>query len=71
MGRTISDLLAGVDKVYHSLDGFGGYLRCETCQTRLELGEPSEHLRHGWPTHCGQTMRWWTQRQVDAGEDAT
>lgn len=64
----VSRLLAGVNSVYHSLDGFGGILRCEQCGTTKPLGEPSKKLRHGWPKHCGYTMRWWTQRQIDTGE---
>lgn len=48
--------------------GFGGYLRCETCQRCQPLGDASEHYAKGWPRCCGYTMRWWTQRQVDAGE---
>lgn len=44
----------------------GGYLRCEYCGHRAALR--SEYWRTGWPQHCGYTMRWWTQRQIDAGE---
>lgn len=52
-----------------ALDGFGGYLRCETCRRREELGDPGRRLMGlpGWPKCCGYTMRWWTQRQIDAG----
>lgn len=52
-----------------ALDRLGGYLRCETCRHTLPLGVPSQRvLSTGWPSCCGYTMRWWTQRQVDAGE---
>jgi hypothetical protein len=51
------------------LAGLGGYLRCEVCGERRDLGDIGAHLTHGWPKHCGLTMRWWTARQVDAGED--
>lgn len=53
-----------------SLDQFGGFLRCEECRTVIELqaGAAGRYTAKGWPTCCGQTMRWWTQRQVDAGE---
>jgi hypothetical protein len=48
--------------------GFGGFLRCEMCGRRRNLGNIARHYRHGWPRCCGYTMRWWTQRQIDAGE---
>ena len=57
------------DKIAGDLTGFGGYLRCETCGHRQTLGNVANKLRNGWPKCCGYTMRWWTQRQVDAGED--
>jgi len=56
------------DRVRGALLGFGGFLRCETCGTTLDLGDPGEHVSLGWPSHCGYTMRWWTQSQIDAGE---
>lgn len=44
----------------------GGILRCETC---LRIQDPrGEYMSVGWPKCHGQTMRWWTQRQIDAGE---
>lgn len=44
----------------------GGILRCETCGI---TGTPKpRYWRDGWPKCCGYTMRWWTQRQLDAGE---
>lgn len=49
---------------------FGGFLRCETCLRKEPLtGKAAgSYLAHGWPRCCGYTMRWWTKRQVDAGE---
>lgn len=47
---------------------FGGFLRCEDCGHRRQLGNLAANYRDGWPRCCGYTMRWWTQRQVDAGE---
>ena len=52
-----------------ALDGFGGYLRCESCGAHEPLGNPGSRVTGGgWPKCCGYTMRWWTQRQIDAGE---
>ena len=56
------------EKVAASLDGFGGILRCEVCGRKRMLGNVGMKLANGWPKHCGYTMRWWTQRQIDAGE---
>lgn len=52
------------------LEGFGGVLRCETCRRTqpMQPGAASSYTSNGWPTCCGYTMRWWTQRQIDAGE---
>ena len=46
----------------------GGYLRCETCGRKADLGDVEVSLTLGWPKCCGYTMRWWTKRQIDAGE---
>lgn len=57
--------------ISESLKGFGGFLRCETCGHRLALDDDMDvrdYMRNGWPKHHGQTMRWWTQRQVLARE---
>jgi hypothetical protein len=51
-----------------TLQSFGGFLRCEGCGNRKQLGDVGRKLRDGWPRCCGYTMRWWTQRQIDAGE---
>lgn len=50
---------------------FGGFLRCEQCGHSAELGNPGRRVmggEGGWPKHCGYTMQWWTQRQIDDGE---
>lgn len=47
----------------------GGLLRCRTCGKQRPLGDVSSKLAHGWPTCCGHTMEWITQRQLDAGDD--
>lgn len=57
-----------VEAIGNELQGFGGFLRCETCGTKRPLGNVGAKLANGWPKHCGYTMRWWTRRQVDAGE---
>lgn len=63
----VSDLPAVIGS---ELDQFGGILRCETCRLKvsMETGRAGRHLAGGWPECCGYTMRWWTQRQIDAGE---
>lgn len=61
--QTLPEAIGGV------LDHFGGILRCGTCGTTAPLGNPGERItRTGWPSCCGYTMTWWTQRQIDAGE---
>jgi hypothetical protein len=58
------------DAIGASLDQFGGVLRCETCGrvSEMEAGAAGRYTAKGWPSHCGYTMRWWTQRQIDDGE---
>ena len=53
-----------------SLDQFGGILRCETCRAERSMvpGDAGYYTAKGWPKCCGYSMRWWTQRQIDAGE---
>ena len=52
-----------------ALDGFGGYLRCRDCGHGADLGNPGARvLGLGWPKHCGYTMEWITQGQIDRGE---
>lgn len=48
------------------LEPFGGILRCTTCGTKRPLGDVAVKLAHGWPKCCGYTMRWVTQRELDA-----
>lgn len=65
------DTMNAHDAIAESLKGFGGFLRCEHCGKRSALDDDMDvrnYLRDGWPRHCGYTMRWWTQRQVLAGE---
>lgn len=47
-----------------------GLIRCESCGEQLQPDTPAiaGYLAHGWPTHCGGSMRWWTKAQIDAGE---
>lgn len=61
--------MSGVaDSIGADLQHFGGLLRCERCGWKQPLGVVGERLKLGWPKHCGYTMRWWTRRQIDAGE---
>lgn len=48
----------------------GGFLRCEECRAErpLTVPEAGSFMEGGWPKCCGYSMRWWTQRQIDAGE---
>ncbi len=55
-------------KIAEKLEPLGGFLRCEECHHVVPLGDVGKRLGQGWPKHCGYTMRWWTQRQVDAGK---
>ena len=64
-------LLPIAEKVGASLvEDHGGFLRCETCgaSRSLTAEKASRYMGAGWPKCCGLTMRWWTQRQIDAGE---
>jgi len=53
-----------------SLDGFGGILRCGICHAErpMQPGDGGQYTATGWPKCCAQSMMWWTQRQIDAGE---
>lgn len=55
------------EKIAKDLAPIGGVLRCTTCQRERPLGDVGAKLRDGWPTCCGYTMRWITQRQLAAG----
>ena len=48
------------------LTGFGGVLRCNTCQREQPVGDITGNLRDGWPECHGYTMTWMTQRLLDA-----
>lgn len=69
--REVLARIRGMEQsISDSLNGFGGFLRCETCHRQRDLkdGDAGYYTSHGWPKCCGYTMRWWTQRQIDAGE---
>lgn len=53
-----------------NLDRFGGMLRCESCghTEPMNPGDAGTYVASGWPKCHGYTMRWWTRRQLDAGE---
>lgn len=61
------------DAIGDALTPLGGYLRCETCRDGHPMapGEAGRYTAAGWPKCCGYTMRWWTRRQIDAGEMAS
>lgn len=52
------------------LQGFGGILRCSTCCREQPLGNVGTRLRYGWPSCCGYTMLWVTQRLLDEEQAA-
>lgn len=56
------------EKIGSELKGFGGHLNCETCGHQQELGNAGKYMRTGWPKHCGQTLRWITQNEIDAAK---
>jgi len=56
-------------KVYEAdLSSFGGVLRCLFCGREKELEVQEAEWRTydgaGWPTCCGHTMRWMTDREL-------
>jgi hypothetical protein len=61
--------LAGIhDAIAEELPS-GGFLRCNTCHRREDVGDVAANLLYGWPRCCrGHTMTWWTPRQIAAGE---
>ena len=65
VNRTIQSANTLHEKIGADLQGFGGILRCTVCGHEEPLGEVARSLRHGWKKHCGYTMRWVTQRQLD------
>ena len=57
-----------VTNVSPELQELGGLLRCTVCGREQPLGHVGEKLVNGWPECHGYTMRWITQRQLDANE---
>ena len=51
------------------LNDHGGLLRCGKCGLQQPLGDANARTFGGlgWPEHCGETMIWVTQRQLDDG----
>ncbi len=56
---------ATLQNIANELNPFGGILRCSRCGIEGKVGDVSLHFRDGWPTHCGYTMTWVTQLQLD------
>ena len=58
----------------HLFTRFGGMMRCTVCghEQALSVELVDMYFASGWPTHCGYTMRWITQRELDGenGEGA-
>lgn len=52
-----------INHIAESLTGFGGHLECMECGHTQPLGDVGNKLAHGWPMHCGYTMRWITASQ--------
>lgn len=44
------------------------HLECGMCGETQDLGEVSEHLKNGWPRHCGFTMSLITKNQMSEKE---
>lgn len=65
-GMSLPDIV-GFDRAVDRITvEFGGELRCESCGYRRT--PEGRYWREGWPVCHGASMRWWTQRQIDAGE---
>jgi hypothetical protein len=47
------------------LSGSGGILRCTRCHGEQDVGGIARNLSNGWPSCCGYTMTWVTQRLLD------
>lgn len=45
------------NKIANDLKNFGGYLECQTCGKRKELGSIANKLSNSWPKCCSYTMR--------------
>lgn len=63
----------GAEIAVAATGSFGGYLRCESCGSERPLSrlDQAHYYANGWPRCCSYTMRWWTQRQINAGEVPT
>lgn len=48
---------------------FGGHLECKKCGKIKSLGSIAEKLIRGWPKCCGETMTWYTARQLEKESD--
>lgn len=59
---------AAVEAAGDAAQQLGGILRCCSCGRRAALGRVADRLARGWPTCCGHTMEWLTDRQIEAGE---
>ena len=68
MPAEVTRLLAIPEVIGKDLEGFGGYLRCETCFREEALGDVGHKIAKGWPKCHDATMRWWTAKQIAAGE---
>lgn len=64
MIKSTESVAAGIEETH------GGFLRCETCRRVAPIAPEGggTYFRMGWPKCCGYTMRWWTARQIAAGE---
>jgi len=51
-------------KIADELVGLGGHLECTVCSYTECLGAVGAKLAHGWPKHCGYTLRWTTAREL-------
>ena len=57
------------ERMGNDLAKLGGVLRSNKCghEQTMTADQIAAYLRRGWPEHCGHTMRWVTQRELDAG----
>ena len=55
------------NKIGSDLAALGGLLRCMHCgyEQPLNAEQIGKYLAKGWPEHCGSTMRWITQNNLD------
>lgn len=64
--RTINNAQNLHTNIGADLDAMGGVHRCKVCGYELPMqpGDAAYYLRHGWPRHCEQGMRWVTAREL-------